>query len=86
MTNLIFSYKGGYNPYEQQGGYQQGYSAPPGAYPPQNAQVSPEAQQWFNMVDQDRSGKINANELKAALTNGRGENFSEASCKLMISK
>lgn len=78
---------GGYNPYDQghQGGYVQGYSAPPGAYPPQNAQVSPDAQQWFNTVDRDRSGKINSDELKAALTNGRGENFSDTACKLMIS-
>ncbi|XP_037811831.1 peflin [Lucilia sericata] len=78
------SYGGGYNPYEQSG-YGQGYSAPPGAYPPQNAQIAPEVQQWFNMVDQDRSGKINATELKAALTNGRGQNFSDTACKLMIS-
>ncbi|XP_011207227.1 peflin isoform X1 [Bactrocera dorsalis] len=68
-------YPGGYNP----------YSAPPGAFPPQNAQVSPQAQQWFNMVDRDRSGKINSSELKAALVNGRGENFSDNACKLMIS-
>uniref|UniRef100_A0A0A1WF59 Peflin n=1 Tax=Zeugodacus cucurbitae TaxID=28588 RepID=A0A0A1WF59_ZEUCU len=73
-------YPGGYNP----GGYNP-YSAPPGAYPPQNAQVSPQAQQWFNMVDRDRSGKINSTELKAALVNGRGENFSDNACKLMIS-
>ncbi|GBP15442.1 Peflin, partial [Eumeta japonica] len=57
---------------------------PPGAYPPQN-KVSPDAQQWFNMVDQDRSGKINSSELKAALVNGRGQHFSETACKLMIS-
>lgn len=63
-----------------------GYGAPPGAYPPQNASVSPEAQQWFNMVDRDRSGKINADELKSALVNGKGEHFSDNACKLMISK
>ncbi|XP_053966647.1 peflin [Anastrepha obliqua] len=66
---------GGYNP----------YAAPPGAFSPQNAQVSPQAQQWFNMVDRDRSGKICSTELKAALVNGRGENFSDNACKLMIS-
>lgn len=38
------------------------------------------------MVDRDRSGKINADELKAALVNGRGQNFSDTACKLMISK
>ncbi|CAD7014686.1 peflin [Ceratitis capitata] len=73
------SYSGG-----QPGGYNP-YTPPPGAFPPQNAQVSPQAQQWFNMVDRDRSGKINSNELKAALVNGRGENFSDSACKLMIS-
>uniref|UniRef100_D3TP68 Ca2+-binding protein n=1 Tax=Glossina morsitans morsitans TaxID=37546 RepID=D3TP68_GLOMM len=77
---------GGYNPYQPAGaGYSDGYSAPPGAYPPQNAQVSPEAQRWFSMVDRDRSGKINAEELQRALVNGRGEHFSDTSCKLMIS-
>uniref|UniRef100_A0A1B0FDW8 EF-hand domain-containing protein n=1 Tax=Glossina morsitans morsitans TaxID=37546 RepID=A0A1B0FDW8_GLOMM len=76
---------GGYNPYQPAGaGYSDGYSAPPGAYPPQNAQVSPEAQRWFSMVDRDRSGKINAEELQRALVNGRGEHFSDTSCKLMI--
>lgn len=38
----------------------------------------------FDMVDKDRSGKINAAELKAALINGRGENFSDTACNLMI--
>ncbi|XP_064549065.1 peflin [Drosophila montana] len=76
------SYGGGYNPYAQPGG---GYAAPPGAFAPQNAQVSPQAQQWFAMVDRDRSGHINASELQAALINGRGEKFSDNACKLMIS-
>lgn len=35
-------------------------------------------------MDRDRSGKINAEELKSALVNGRGENFSDQACKLMI--
>jgi len=47
---IEFSQGQGYNPYGQQGGY----AAPPGAFPPQNAQVSPQAQQWFQMVDRDR--------------------------------
>ncbi|XP_067633122.1 peflin [Eurosta solidaginis] len=68
-------YPGGHNP----------YAAPPGAFPPQNSQASSQAQQWFNMVDRDRSGKISSSELKAALVNGRGENFSDNACKLMIS-
>lgn len=36
------------------------------------------------MVDKDQSGKITATELKAALVNGKGENFSDTACKLMI--
>jgi len=77
---------GGYNQ-PPQGGYQQpaGYAPPPGAFAPQNSNVSPDVQRWFEVVDRDRSGKINAIELKAALINGKGENFSDNACKLMIS-
>lgn len=46
--------------------------------------VNPEVQKWFNMVDRDRSGKINAQELQSALINGNGEKFTESACKLMI--
>lgn len=46
--------------------------------------VSPEVQQWFNTVDKDRSGKINAKELQSALVNGQGRNFSDTACELMI--
>lgn len=46
--------------------------------------VNPEIQRIFGQVDRDRSGKINAEELKSALVNGRGENFSDQACKLMI--
>jgi len=35
-------------------------------------------------VDKDRSGKINARELQAALINGQGKNFSDVACQLMI--
>lgn len=61
-----------------------GYAPPPGAFAPQNADVSQDVQRWFAMVDRDRSGKINAPELKVALVNGKGENFSEHCCRLMI--
>uniref|UniRef100_T1H6J6 EF-hand domain-containing protein n=1 Tax=Megaselia scalaris TaxID=36166 RepID=T1H6J6_MEGSC len=61
-----------------------GYAPPPGAFPPQNSGVPPQVQQWFQAVDRDRSGKINSQELKAALINGKGEQFSDNSCKLMI--
>lgn len=36
------------------------------------------------MVDRDRSGKINAAELKSALINGKGQPFSDTACNLMI--
>lgn len=57
-------------------GYNQG---PQGPLP-----VAPEVRQIFESVDKDRSGKINAQELRTALVNGRGENFSETACQLMI--
>lgn len=88
-------YPGGYPGQQQYGG---GYAAPPemghpggppGGYgqPPQSVPgVSPETQRLFEMVDQDRSGKISFQELQAALINGRGEKFSDQACKLMIGK
>lgn len=71
-------YGGGQQPGQQQGG---GY---PG-YPGQQPQVNPETQNFFNQVDKDRSGKINAQELQAALVNGKGQNFTDQACTLMIS-
>ncbi|XP_035741290.1 peflin-like [Vespa mandarinia] len=47
-------------------------------------QISPEIHQWFALVDKDRSGRITATELQAALANGKGGTFSESVCKLMI--
>lgn len=35
-------------------------------------------------MDKDRSGKIHAKELQAALINGQGKNFSDTACNLMI--
>lgn len=52
--------------------------------PPQG-QVNPEVQNFFNQVDKDRSGKINAHELQQALINGKGQPFSDSACTLMIS-
>lgn len=58
-------------------GYNQGgYGQPP--------QVSPEIQNFFNQVDKDHSGKINAQELQSALINGKGQPFSDKACNLMI--
>lgn len=40
--------------------------------------------QWFQAVDQDNSGQIDAKELGSALANGDGSMFSEEACKVMI--
>ncbi|KAK3912643.1 Peflin, partial [Frankliniella fusca] len=82
---------GGYGS-QQPGAYGGNYygGQQPGNYQPQNPSpgmpgaVSPEVQQWFNAVDRDRSGKITAKELQAALVNGQGKNFSDQACNLMI--
>lgn len=70
-----------------QGGYP-GAPPPQGGYPgygaPQQPSVDPQTQQWFNAVDQDRSGQITAQELQKALVNGNWSNFSEEACRLMI--
>jgi len=63
----------------------QGYNPGYGGYPGQQAPVNPETQNFFNQVDKDRSGKINAQELQSALVNGKGQNFSDQACTLMIS-
>lgn len=46
--------------------------------------VSPQVQQWFRAVDKDQSGFVSVKELKAALVNAQGQNFSDAACNLMI--
>ncbi|XP_034252980.1 uncharacterized protein LOC117652290 isoform X2 [Thrips palmi] len=76
---------GGY-PGGPPGGYPGGYpGGPPGGPGDQHpGGVSPQVQQWFNAVDRDRSGKISAKELQAALVNGQGKNFSDQACNLMI--
>merc|ERR1712051_859474 len=70
-----------------QGGYP-GSAPPQGGYPgygaPQQPPVDPQVQQWFNAVDQDRSGQITAGELSKALVNGNWSNFSEEACRMMI--
>ena len=60
-------------------------SAPP-PFNPQMPAIRQDIQQWFAAVDQDRSGKITCKELQQALTNGNWSNFSEESCRMMISE
>lgn len=82
--------------YGQPGGYQQGaYGGgapsqggygPPGGYgaPAPPPGVSQELWNWFQAVDQDRSGKITAIELRQALMNGNMTPFNEETCRLMV--
>lgn len=48
--------------------------------------VNPEAYQWFQSVDTDRSGFINLKELKQALVNSNWSSFNDETCLMMISK
>ena len=61
---------GGGAPPGQQGGYpggqQGGYPGGQGGYPG-GPQVDPQVQQWFNAVDQDRSGQIDHKELQVCV-------------------
>ncbi|KAK7791110.1 hypothetical protein R5R35_013686 [Gryllus longicercus] len=72
----------GYPGGQQMSGYPGGQ--PGSGYPGGQPGVGPEVQQWFAAVDRDRSGRICASELQAALVNGHGKNFSETACRLMI--
>ncbi|KAM6900032.1 peflin [Xenentodon cancila] len=46
--------------------------------------VNPEAYQWFQSVDTDRSGFINPKELKQALVNSNWSAFNDETCLIMI--
>lgn len=46
--------------------------------------VNPEAYQWFQTVDTDRSGFINMKELKQALVNSNWSAFNDETCLMMI--
>lgn len=54
---------------------------PAGNIPPG---VNPEAYQWFQTVDTDRSGFINLKELKQALVNSNWSSFNDETCLMMI--
>merc|ERR1719150_643743 len=81
--------QGGYNPGQGYGG---GPGPRPGAPPgqgyggggPPPGQVDPQVAQWFNAVDQDRSGQIDCKELQRALVNGNWSHFSEEACRMMV--
>ncbi|XP_066292715.1 programmed cell death protein 6-like [Branchiostoma lanceolatum] len=65
----------------QQGYQAPGYGPPPGGPPPG---VDPTLWGWFQTVDQDRSGSINATELRQALVNGNWSHFNPETCRLLI--
>lgn len=81
---------------QQSGGYGRG-APPPGGYgggpppqqfggygPPPPPGISPDLWHMFQAVDQDRSGKITAAELRQALLNGNWSPFNPETCRLMI--
>ncbi|XP_041976953.1 leucine-rich repeats and immunoglobulin-like domains protein 3 isoform X2 [Aricia agestis] len=70
--------------YTQPGG--QGLEMGHGPYPSLGGggTVSPQVQQWFRAVDKDQSGFITAVELRSALVNANGQQFSEIACNLML--
>ncbi|XP_060068635.1 programmed cell death protein 6-like [Ylistrum balloti] len=71
--------------YGQPAGYGGGAPPPPAAYaPPPPPGVSTELWHWFQAVDQDRSGKITAVELRQALMNGNSSPFNPETCRIMI--
>ncbi|KAK7502963.1 hypothetical protein BaRGS_00005912 [Batillaria attramentaria] len=77
---------GGYGAPPPTGGYGApgGYGgAPPGPWGPAPG-VDPQVAQWFQSVDQDRSGRITAKELQQALVNANWSQFNNETCRLMI--
>ncbi|KAM9494243.1 peflin [Clarias gariepinus] len=80
-------YGGGQAPGAPYGGYRQPHGGPYGQqYPGGNIPpgVNPEAFQWFQTVDTDRSGYINLKELKQALLNSNNSSFNDETCLMMI--
>ncbi|KAG9279755.1 peflin [Astyanax mexicanus] len=68
------------------GGYGQTQGGPYGQQVPGNMPpgVNPEAYQWFQTVDTDRSGYINLKELKQALLNSNNSAFNDETCIMML--
>ena len=75
---------GGPRPGGPASGQMGGYPGGQGGYAKPQVQVDSNVQQWFSAVDTDRSGHINAQELRRALVNGNWSNFSEEACRTMI--
>lgn len=59
------------------------YSSGPYGYQNPNSQDA-QLIQWFQAVDQDRSGKISSAELRQALVVGNGTSFSVEACDLLV--
>lgn len=55
-----------------------------GGCPPPPPGVDPVLWEWFQTVDQDRTGKITATELRQALFNNNWSQFNPETCRLMI--
>jgi len=70
------------------GSQQQGFAAPMGAGAPPPAYgsttVDPQIQAWFQGVDANGSGFIDATELAQALANGDGTRFSAMACHELV--
>ena len=52
---------------------------------PNQPQLDPTIYQYFQIADQDRSGRIDFRELSMALKNDQTSNFSPEACRMMIS-
>ncbi|XP_062846788.1 peflin [Trichomycterus rosablanca] len=80
-------YGGGQAPGGPYGGYGQPQGGPYGQHMPGGNTppgVNPEAHQWFQSVDADRSGYISLNELKQALLNSNNSAFNDETCLMML--
>lgn len=49
-----------------------------------NIMINSDTEHWFKTVDRDKSGKITKNELKAALINAKGQQFSDVTCLMLM--
>lgn len=61
-----------------------GAPPPPQAYSGYGPPADPQVIEWFEAVDEDGSGVIDAHELSSALSNADGSQFSFEACQMMI--